>query len=107
MNEDIAAPASGTGQPIQRLANPATGLALTTPVNPFTGSGHTWSIQGYLGKRYDYVLPGGFLFTNIISSQVFRTDHLTPLPPPLLATDSVTASDHLPVMMVFSNPYEM
>jgi endonuclease/exonuclease/phosphatase family metal-dependent hydrolase len=105
LNEDVTDPAVGSRQPVERLTSPPTGLKLTTPVNPFTLSDHTWSIQGFLGKRYDYILPGGLLFSNLVSSQVFRSDRLTSPPPPLLGTDSVTASDHLPVLMVFANPY--
>jgi len=30
---------------------------------------------------------------------------LNPTPPALLASDDQTASDHLPVLMVFNNPY--
>lgn len=104
LNEDITQPNSAN-PPIQRLANPATGLQLTTPVNPFTGSPFTISIRGTLNVRFDYILPGGLLFSNIVSSQVFRTDLLSNPPPPLLADDDTTASDHLPVLMKFSCPY--
>jgi hypothetical protein len=44
------------------------------------------------------------MFSNIVSSQVFRTDVLPSPPPPLLAGDDATASDHLPVFMTFANP---
>ena len=105
MNEDINRPSTGSQQPIQRLANSHTGLQLTTPLNPFTASEVTFSIQAAsLTKRYDYVLPCGLLFSNILSSQVFRTDLLTPIPSGLQADDDKIASDHLPVMIVFSNP---
>ena len=67
----------------------------------------TFSIRAAdLTKRYDYVLPCALLFSNVASGQVFRTDLLTNPPPSLLASDSETASDHLPVLMVFNNPYE-
>jgi len=106
LNEDVNRPTSGSGHPIERLANPATGMTLTTPVNPFTGDERTWSIQaGSLTVRFDYVLPGGLLASNIATSQVFRTDRLVAPPPPLLTNDSKTASDHLPVVMVFNNPF--
>ena len=107
MNEDIDNPPPTNPQSIQRLVSPATGLKLTTPLNPFTGSDLTFSIQSVNGltKRYDYIMPCGLLFSNIASSQVFRTDLLTNPPPPLLTNDDQTASDHLPVLMVFSNPY--
>src|SRR5207244_2481202 len=35
-----------------------------------------------------------------------RTDLLFGPPPPLLANDDQTASDHLPVLMTFANPYD-
>jgi endonuclease/exonuclease/phosphatase family metal-dependent hydrolase len=108
MNEDIARPPASNPQSIQRLTSPPTGLQLTTPLNPFTGSELTFSIQagGGLTKRYDYILPGAILSANIADSQVFRSDLLPSPPPPLLAGDSVTASDHLPVLMEFNNPYD-
>lgn len=107
MNEDIARPPSSNPQSIERITSTPTGLRLTTPVNPFTGSDMTFSIQAAsLTKRYDYILPCTLLFSNIASSQVFRTDLLPNPPAPLLATDSETASDHLPVVMAFNNPYD-
>ena len=106
MNEDIASPATGSQQPIQRLTN-STGLVLTTPTNQFSGSEFTFSIQAAsMTKRYDYILPCNLLFANIASSQLFRSDLLPSLPPPLLAADSETASDHIPVFMTFNNPYD-
>lgn len=106
MNEDIAHPATGSQQPIQRLTN-NTGLVLTTPVNPFSGSELTFSIQASsLTRRYDYILPCELLHANIASSQVFRTDLLPSPPAPLLADDDATSSDHLPVFMAFNNPYD-
>src|SRR6185503_19288639 len=106
MNEDIARPATGSRQPIQRLTNGTT-LNLTTPRNPFTSSELTFSIQNTngLSRRYDYILPSTLLFSNVQSSQVFRTDLLAPLPPNLNADDDAMASDHLPVLMVFNNPF--
>jgi hypothetical protein len=94
---------------IQRLTSEPVGLQLTTPINPFTGSPLTFSIQntGGLTKRFDYILPGAMLFTNMTGSQIFRTDLLTNPPPPLLADDDQTASDHLPVIMYFNNPYSL
>ena len=107
MNEDILRPPPSNPQSIQRLISAPTGLQLTTAVNPFTDSERTWSIQDADGltKRYDYILPCAMLFSNIVSSQVFRTDLLPNPPPPLLAGDDKTASDHLPVFMVFGNPF--
>ena len=37
---------------------------------------------------------------------MFRTDLLASPPPPLLANDDQTASDHLPVLTTFANPYD-
>ena len=89
------------------MINPATGLHLTNPQNPYTGSFNTYSTTAANpGSRLDYIMPSGLLFSNINNSQVFRTDRLTPLPPGLQATDSRTASDHYPVLMVFNNPFE-
>jgi len=108
MNEDILRPSASNPQSIQRLISVPTGLRLTTAVNPFTGSERTWSIQDTDNgptTRYDYILPCAMLSSNIVSSQVFRTDLLPNPPPPLLASDDKTASDHLPVFMVFGNPF--
>ncbi len=108
LNEDVFRPETSryeSRQPVQTLVSSPTGLRLTTPVNPFTGADFTLSIQATLNVRFDYVLPNGLLFSNLFSSQVFRTDLLPNPPPPLLASDSATASDHLPVQVVFINPY--
>jgi endonuclease/exonuclease/phosphatase family metal-dependent hydrolase len=90
---------------IQRLISAPTGLRLTNPKNPVSGSLNTFSIQGSLSERIDFIFPNELLFSNIRTSQVFRTDLLSPLPPNLNASDDSTASDHLPVLMVFNNPY--
>jgi len=105
LNEDINRPPSGTQFPIQVLLTPPPGLQLQTPLNPFTGTDLTLSIQGTLNVRFDYLLPSQGLATNLIRSQIFRSDVLPNPPAPLLAGDSVTASDHLPVHMAFRNPY--
>jgi endonuclease/exonuclease/phosphatase family metal-dependent hydrolase len=108
LNEDIAQPGSNyiSGLPIQTLTSPPTGLRLTTPVNPISSSELTISIQDTLDARFDYILPCALLYSNILSSQVFRTDLLSPVPPGLNANDDIVASDHLPVFMVFANPYD-
>ena len=108
MNEDIARPGNYTsGQPIQRLANPATDLRLVTPLNPLSSDDRTISIQEGMSTRFDYIFPCGLLFSNLVAAQVFRTDLLNPTPAALNATDSVMASDHLPVFMTFKNPYQL
>ena len=103
MNEDVTDPPNN-GVALPTLTG-GTGLELATPVNPFTGSALTFSIRAAsLTRRYDYVLPSALLFTNIIGGHVFRTDVLTD-PSPALTNDSVIASDHLPVLVRFSNPF--
>jgi endonuclease/exonuclease/phosphatase family metal-dependent hydrolase len=105
LNEDILRPPPSNLHSIERLTSAPTGLQLTTPINPYTASELTISIRDGLTSRYDYILPCAMLFSNIVSSQVFRTDLLTPLPPNLFSYDDTTASDHLPVFMVFANPF--
>ena len=107
LNEDVAIPLGHSNQPIQHLTATATGLHLTTPLNPFTLAAFTHSIQGSnsLDARFDYILPAGVLASNIVASQVFRTDLFPPpLPPNLNSNDDFVASDHLPVVMVFNYP---
>ncbi len=92
---------------IQTLISPATGLVLTNPKNPVTGSINTYSTTtANPGERIDFVFPDQLLFSNIRTSQVFRTDRLTPVPPNLNSNDCKVASDHLPVLVVFNNPYD-
>ena len=79
---------------------------LTNPRNPVTSSINTYSTaNANPSSRLDYLLPSQLLFSNIRTSQVFRTDRLTPVPPNLNSNDCKVASDHLPVLMVFNNPY--
>jgi hypothetical protein len=105
MNEDIQRPPASDPQSIERFISGPVGLQLTTPFNPTNREDFTISIQATLDRRYDYILPNALLWSNAVSSQVFRTDLLNPVPPGLLSDDDVTASDHLPVLMTFGNPY--
>jgi endonuclease/exonuclease/phosphatase family metal-dependent hydrolase len=107
LNEDLLRPPVSQPQSIQRLISAPTGLHLATPVNPLTGSERTWSIQDADGLtvRYDYILPCAALFSNLVGGQIFRTDLLPPAPPNLYSNDDKIASDHLPVYMVFANPF--
>lgn len=107
LNEDLVRPPVSRPQSIQRLLSAPTGLHLATPLNPLTGSERTWSIQDADGLtvRYDYILPCASLFSNIVGGQVFRTDLLQPMPPNLYSNDDRIASDHLPVLLVFANPF--
>lgn len=109
MNEDAFFPETNrytSGYPIQRLTAPPTGLQMTIPVNPVTHTDLTESIQGTLDTRFDYLLPCAVLFSNVAASAVFRTDLLTNFPPNLNSNDDKIASDHLPVLMVFKNPFD-
>ena len=108
MNEDAVNPETNSytsGHPLQSMTGTLTGLQMTDPVNPVTLSDLTESIRSPLDTRFDYILPCPSLYSNILSSQVFRTDKLTPLPVGFecTMTDSVT-SDHLPVLMTFEVP---
>jgi endonuclease/exonuclease/phosphatase family metal-dependent hydrolase len=108
MNEDMLRPPVSDPRSLQRLIGVPTGLQMTTPVNPFTNRELTWSIQDTNSgptARYDYILPCAALGSNIVGSQVFRTDLLTPPLSNLYSNDDQIASDHLPVFMVFANPF--
>jgi len=105
-NEDIDRPRSYEQGAMLRIINPATGLQLTTPRNPFNNDERTHSSRNANPSiRFDYILPGSLLFTNLATNWIFRTDYLNPVPPGLLADDVQTASDHLPLVAIFRNPY--
>jgi endonuclease/exonuclease/phosphatase family metal-dependent hydrolase len=107
LNEDVARPPASHPGTLERLTGGPTGLCLTSPLNPFTQSEMTYSIQGDgLSRRYDYILPGAVLFSNLAGGLVFRSDPLTNAYPQLRTNDSRTASDHLPVLMAFRNPFD-
>ncbi len=92
---------------IQELVSPFSGLRLTNPTNPYTGTINTYSIQASVSERIDYIMPCTLLASNIVSSQVFRTDLVSPTPPNIITNDDKIASDHLPVLMYFRNPYDV
>lgn len=105
-NEDVARPRSYEQGAMLRIINDATGLQLTTPRNPFNNDERTHSSQNPNPSiRFDYILPGAMLFTNITTNWIFRADYLNPIPPGLQSTDTPIASDHLPLVTVFKNPY--
>jgi len=89
---------------LQRLISAPTTLRLTNPTNPISGSKNTYSSDSP-GSRIDYIFPCTLLASNITAAQVFRTDVLSPTPTNLLKYDSTNASDHLPVLMTFANPF--
>lgn len=90
---------------IQRLLSAPMTLRLTNPTNPFSGSINTYSIQGSVSERIDFIFPCDQLRSNITASQVFRTDLLTNFSSNLFSNDDKIASDHLPVLMTFANPF--
>lgn len=105
LNEDVSRPGEHSRDTVPRLANDATGLELTRPLDPNTGSERTWSSRmAFLVVRYDYILPSADLYARLFRSQVFRAATLDTLPPPLKEGDAALASDHLPVLMIFRNP---
>jgi len=105
-NEDIARPRSYEQGAMPRVINAATGLQLTTPRNPFNNDERTHSSRNENPSiRFDYILPGPLLFTNIATNWIFRTDFLNPIPVSLRSDDTQVASDHLPVLTTFQNPY--
>lgn len=108
LNEDIYRPRTYEQGVIQTLTSLPTGLRITTPRNPVTADDRTWSIQNAnLTIRLDYVLPCALLYYSATDGRVFRSDKVSPPSPPLLAVDSATATDHLPLMLTFRNPYNV
>lgn len=105
LNEDPARPPASHPRTVEQLISTPTGLRLTTPVNPVSGGEQTFSTRTGLTRRYDYILPGGLLFSNLLGGEVFHTDVLTNLSPDLRSNDSALASDHAPIRLVFGNPY--
>jgi|GEM_PF-838630 Metal-dependent hydrolase len=107
MNEDIQRQPASNPRSVEKLISSATGLKLKTPFNSISRSELTFSIQNASGlsRRYDYILPCELLASNVVFSELFRSDLLDPLPLNLLSNDTRTASDHLPVLMKFANPY--
>lgn len=103
-NEDVNDPPND-GVALPTLTGAPTGLRLSTPLNPFTGSARTFNIRSLpLDSRYDYVLPCALLLTNVLSGEIFRTDLATNISP-ALPGDAAAASDHLPVFLRFANPF--
>jgi endonuclease/exonuclease/phosphatase family metal-dependent hydrolase len=65
---------------LQRLISAPTTMRLTNPTNPVSGSINTYSIQGSLSERIDFIFPCALLRSNFDGAQVFRTDLLTNFP---------------------------
>ncbi len=101
LNEDVDRPPSSSRRPLQHLVNDGTGLRLLTPRDPVTGDERTFSARDRLTARFDYILPGSLLFSNVLAGQVFRTDTRSAGLPGVERGDSQTASDHLPLLVEF------
>ncbi len=101
LNEDVSSPRDVQRNPLSRLANAATTLALIEATNPVTLRPETWSSRFSLNTRFDYVLASAALATNVSGATVFRSDRVNPLPEGMGRGDCATASDHLPVMVSF------
>ena len=90
---------------LQRLISAPTTLRLTNPTNPVSGSINTYSIRGSVSERIDFIFPSALLASNLSGGQVFRTDLLPNFPSNLFSNDDQIASDHLPVLLTFANPF--
>ncbi len=89
---------------LQRLVSAPMGLQMQNPINAATGSSDTYTSTNP-SSRLDYIFPCTVLSSNINIRQVFRADKIGVPPSPLTTNDTRIASDHLPVMMVFNNPF--
>ena len=90
---------------IQRLVSMPTSLQLTNPTNLVSGSINSYD-SANPDERIDYIMPCSLLASNIVNGQIFRTDLLNPLPSGLMRNDDTEASDHLPVLMTFADPFD-
>lgn len=105
-NEDVTRPRAGEQGVARILSGAETGLQWLTPVNPWTGDDRTWSSrEAGLRYRFDYLLVGGWVASNVVESGVFRSDVGGLDGMAVARTDSAVASDHLPVWGVFANPH--
>ena len=88
---------------ITSLLAPRVGLTLFTPVNPNNGSSATINSDPgagtYLDRRIDYIFPSDTVGSYGVSGRVLNTWSYTPesIPPPLKLSDTISASDHLPI----------
>jgi endonuclease/exonuclease/phosphatase family metal-dependent hydrolase len=105
LNEDIRRPPTGSQRPIQRLANTNLSLTLAPVTNTVDGTDFTWSARSGLNTRFDYVLMGPQLATNFVGGELFNTARLRVIPEGLQRSSSAIASDHLPVVARFNEPF--
>jgi len=96
-----------TSPRITALVAASVGLETTTPLDPNNGSSATLNadpaVGTYLDRRVDYILPSDALEPYLADSRLLNTWTYTAetIPPPLTLSDTVLASDHLPVYTWF------
>ncbi len=99
-----------TSSRIAALVALSVGLEMTTPVDPNNGSSATLNadpdVGTYLDRRVDYILPSDTLAAYGTDGRLLNTWTYTAetIPPPLTLSDTVLASDHLPVFVEFAAP---
>jgi exonuclease III len=95
---------------IIRLLDPNVGLNLTSPVDLNNGSNATINSDPnkgtYLDRRIDYVLPSDKMLPFFVYGRILNTWSYTiaTIPQGLTLTDTINASDHLPVFVYFDLP---
>lgn len=99
-----------TSYRITNLVDPNVGLRLFTPVDLNNDNIATINsdpnVGTYLGKRIDYILPCDGIEPFVVSGRILNTWTFTPetIPAELELTDTIDASDHLPLYMYFCVP---
>jgi len=108
LNQDVQPANAPTPnlRPVERLANAALGTRLLTPTNPIAAfREYTWSAIAGLSRRFDYILPGALLATNVVSGSTFYSPVVAGTVPGMTRSTSAEASDHLPVLVRFQDPF--
>lgn len=99
-----------TSYRVTDLLDPNVGLNLITPVDLNNGSNATINSDPntgtYLSRRIDYILPSDRVVSFVTGGRVLNTWTYTAetIPPGLTLTDTIDASDHLPIFMCFELP---
>lgn len=99
-----------TSYRITNLLDPNVGLKLLTPVDLNNGSNTTINSDPnkgtYLDRRIDYVLPSDKMLSFVVNGRILNTWTYTAetIPQGLTLTDTIDASDHLPIYISFELP---
>lgn len=102
-----------TSPRVTSLLDPSVGLTLFTPVDPNNGSSATINSDPakgtYLDRRIDYILPSDTLLSYDLTGRVLNTwsDSAETIPSPLERSDTISASDHLPICAWFDIPVDV